>query len=145
QEAVILEDETDLPVAERGERVRWELERIAPVERHTPGGRRLERAEDVEQRALAAPRRSHDRGRIARRHVERHAVEHAQRTARGGVVFREIGDLEHLSRSFRLIPPKGGSYTDSPFRLKAESTHLKLVHKPVVSAFRRNSPARNSA
>src|SRR5262249_6094382 len=61
QEAVILEDETDLPVAERGERVRWELERIAPVERHTPGGRRLERAEDVEQRALAAPRRSHDR------------------------------------------------------------------------------------
>src|SRR6185295_1700009 len=60
QEAVVLEDEADRVVAERGELCRGQLERIAAVERHGPRGWRLERAEHVKQRALAAARRSHD-------------------------------------------------------------------------------------
>ena len=52
---MILEDEADRGVAERRQLARREQERIAAVERDRAGARRLERAEQVEQRALAAP------------------------------------------------------------------------------------------
>ena len=66
QQAVILEDEADLLVAERRQGGGVERERFSAVERDRARGRRLERAEDVEQRALAAARGSHDRRRVAR-------------------------------------------------------------------------------
>ena len=56
QQVVILEHEPDVPVAERGQVRLRQGERVHAVERDRPAGRRVERAEDVEQRALARTR-----------------------------------------------------------------------------------------
>ena len=63
-----LEDETDRrrPVLGRVKR----LERCA-VDRDRSRVRPLERADQIEQRALAASRRSHERGELARREPQR--------------------------------------------------------------------------
>ena len=92
QQAVVLEDEPDRGIAERGQFVGPELKRVAPVERHGTGGRGLERAQEIQQRALAAAGWSHDGRRLAGRERERHVAQHGQRSARCRVLFAEIRD-----------------------------------------------------
>src|ERR1700680_3130523 len=60
QQAVVLKDESDLLVAERGELSFLQQKRIVAIELHFAGSRRLERSQDIEERALAAARGSHD-------------------------------------------------------------------------------------
>ena len=55
-----------------------------------PLGGPIERAEDVEQRALAAARRPHDRGRLAGRHRERDVLENPQRSCGCRVVLGDV-------------------------------------------------------
>ena len=54
QQAMVLKHETDLLIAKRGELIAIEQERVLTVQRDRSAGRRFERAEEVEQRALAA-------------------------------------------------------------------------------------------
>ena len=56
-----LEDEPDLLVADRGQRAIAVAGDRRAVELHRALGRRVEQADQVEQRALAAARRPHDR------------------------------------------------------------------------------------
>jgi len=67
KQAVILKDESDLGVAKPGQLPRVELVRVAAAKRDRARCRRLERAKNVEQRALAAARWPHDRSRPAGR------------------------------------------------------------------------------
>ena len=78
---MVLEDEPHLPVAERGQLGLGQGERVAAVERHRPAGRRLERAEDVEQRALPAAGGTHHGDRLPALKVERNARQHRKRPA----------------------------------------------------------------
>jgi hypothetical protein len=72
---VVLEHEPDPLVAERRLVPLVQPVRIDVVERHRAGRRRLERAEDVEQRALAAARRPHDGDGVAALQLERRAAQ----------------------------------------------------------------------
>ncbi len=76
QQAVVLKHETDFLVAECREVFRRQAEWIHSAERHSPGRRRLERAEDIEKRALAASRRPHDGRGIAGCKRQRHIRQH---------------------------------------------------------------------
>jgi hypothetical protein len=82
---VILEDEPDAAVAERGLLPLAERERILSVERDRARRRRLEHAEDVEQRALPATRGAHDGHRGPAVQRERDAVEDREIAARRGI------------------------------------------------------------
>ena len=90
QQAVILKDEPDRPVSERRDVRGAERERVDLVQRDRTGGRRLQRAQDVQQRALAAAGRSHDRGGIAGPERKRNVRQDGQRSARGGIVLTEM-------------------------------------------------------
>ena len=61
QQVVVLEDEADVPVAEVGQLALGQGERVLAVEADGAGGRPVEGAEDVQQRALAGAGRPHDR------------------------------------------------------------------------------------
>src|ERR1700723_3864930 len=67
QQTMILKYEADLLVAKRGHIFIGQRERIAAVERYFAGRRRVERAENIKQRALAGAGRADDRDRVARR------------------------------------------------------------------------------
>ena len=95
QQEVVLEDEADRAVAEGGELGLRQRVGIEPVERDPARGRRLERAEDVEQRALAAARGAHDAQRLAGPLRERDVEQDRQRPPRRLVVLRKALDREH--------------------------------------------------
>ena len=65
QQRVVLEYEPDVLVPKRCLRSLAKRVRILAIQRQTSRRGRFERAEHVEQRALSASRRSHDRNRIA--------------------------------------------------------------------------------
>ena len=90
QQVVLLKHEADLPAAEVGERGLVELERILAGEADAAGGRRLERAEDRQQRALAGAAGTEDGEVFAASERERHAVEHAERLARRGKFLDDV-------------------------------------------------------
>ena len=101
QEAVILKHEADRSIAKGREPVRRELERVPAVERDRPGRGRLERAQDVQQRALAAARWTHDRRGVARFERERHVRQDRQRACRARILFAEVRDAEHAKLGIR--------------------------------------------
>jgi hypothetical protein len=94
QQAVILKDEADLLVAEVRQLGGRQRERVAAVERHRAGRGGLERAQDVEQRALAASRGAGDRGRLPRREGERDVRQHRERAARRWIALADAGDAK---------------------------------------------------
>src|SRR5580765_4247927 len=71
QQAMILKDKANLLVPESRELFFFQFERTGAVERDAARGRSIERAEYVQQRALATARRPHDGERIAARQTER--------------------------------------------------------------------------
>ena len=85
EQRVILKHEPDATVPERRLLALAERIRILPVQRHGAGGWRLERAEQIKERALPAPRRTHDARGISALQPERDIRQHAQLTTRGGV------------------------------------------------------------
>jgi hypothetical protein len=60
QQMMVLENETDVPVAEIGQEPLGQGERVGAFEPHRAGGRAIERPKQVEQRALAGAGRTHD-------------------------------------------------------------------------------------
>ena len=77
------------------------MKRVATIERHCAGGWRLERAEDIQERTLAAAGRPHDCGCIARRERKRHVGQDLERTARCRVLFAQCSDLKHNDLGIR--------------------------------------------
>ena len=94
QQMMLLKHEADLPAAERGQRGFVELERILARQPDAAGGRRLERADDRQQRALAGAAGAEDRQVFAAPQRERHAGEHAERLARRGILLDDVVDDE---------------------------------------------------
>jgi hypothetical protein len=87
EKVVVLEDEADPPVPERGQLAVVQRERVRAVEPHCARGRSVERAEDVQQRALAGPGRPRHHDRVAAVQRERHAAQHGQRPGAGRVLL----------------------------------------------------------
>ena len=107
QEVMVLKDETDVPVAVVGEAAFAEGERILAVEPHGAGSRPVERAEDVQQRALARAGRPHDGEGVAALHLQADAAQHGQRAGARGIFFTEVLDLQrhwYESWSLKLLP-----------------------------------------
>jgi hypothetical protein len=76
-----LEHEADLPVAEPRQRLLIEAVIADAVQLHRSVGRLVERAEDLEQRALARPARADDRHELTAGDLEIHAGQHFDRLA----------------------------------------------------------------
>ena len=76
-----------------------QLERVLPVEQDRSGRGRFERAEDVEERALAAAGRADDRHGFSGGDGEVDLRQHVDRPSGRRVVFRYVSDLEHVSQS----------------------------------------------
>src|SRR5262249_42862340 len=72
-----LEDEPDLSVADLGALVAAEAGHVHSVEKIAPGGRPVEAANDVHERALAGSRRAHDGDELGGSDREGDAVESA--------------------------------------------------------------------
>src|SRR5262245_1445613 len=79
KQAVVLEHEADFTVAEASDLGLGKAEWIAVEEGHASRRGRLEGAENVEQRALAASRRAHHAEGLAGRQRQRHAREDGER------------------------------------------------------------------
>ena len=78
-----------------------QAERIHAAKRHRPGRRRLERAENVKKRALAASRRSHDRRSIAGRKRQRNIGQHRHIALRRRI---RLADAAYVSMSTSRTP-----------------------------------------
>src|SRR2546422_2873628 len=65
QKAMVLEYGADQLVSGRRQLLLGQLEGVLSAQGHRAGGRLFQRAEDVKQRALAGPRRTHDDYRVA--------------------------------------------------------------------------------
>jgi hypothetical protein len=90
-----LKHESDPPVPEIRERVVAEPRHGAAVDRHVPAVGDVERAEQVQQRALPGPARAHDRDHLPALHRQVDAVEHVDDAAVPAPVrLRHIHRLE---------------------------------------------------
>ena len=78
---MILKDEPDALIAKGGEFFCVEQERVLIVERDSPARRGFERADHVEQSALTAARRAHDRDCGTFGQLERHVADNLQRAS----------------------------------------------------------------
>ena len=76
QQVVELVDEAEVAVAPLALLGRAHRREVAPAQHHAALGRRLEAAEQVQQRALARARRADDRERLAGPHAEVDALQH---------------------------------------------------------------------
>ncbi len=92
QQVMKLKDEPDVPVAKCHQRLVGEAGEIHLVDADRAGIRRFEPAEDVEKRAFADARRSHDGHHVAALERELEILEHGQMRAADGVAFRQSGD-----------------------------------------------------
>src|SRR5689334_8145066 len=91
---MILKDEADALIAKRGEFLCVEQERVFAVDRDRAVRRRFERAEHIEQRALAAARRPHDRHRGTLPQLERNVADDTEWASRRRIVFRDVLDFK---------------------------------------------------
>jgi len=96
QQTVILKDEPDLFVAEGGERFGRELEWVLTVKVNGPSCRRLERTENIEQRALSGPGRSHDDSRIAGRKRHRDIRQDVDLTLGSWIRLANTAHRQHI-------------------------------------------------
>lgn len=98
QQVVRLEDEANLSVAGRGEGEFVEGVEALAVEDEFAGVGQVERADEVEQRALAAAARPDDGDGLAARDFEREAAQHGQVAARrAGVALGDVREAEQGS------------------------------------------------
>jgi hypothetical protein len=97
-----LKDDPDVLVAKCHQRLVGEAGEIRLVDADRAGIRRVETAEDVEKRALADARRSHDGHHIAALERDLEILEHGQTRAADGVALRQSGDGDERHSSVRL-------------------------------------------
>ncbi len=111
QQMVELVDEAEAPVAHVAARDLGQRREVGAVDRDAARRRRVEPAEQVQQRALAGTRRADDRDRLGRLNRERHAAQHVH----GGVAaaerlreplaceHRRAGSLRGRRRGHRVV------------------------------------------
>ena len=103
QQVMELEDEADLPVPHRRERGGGLLAVHQPVEPDLARRRRVEGAQQVEQRALARAARPHDGDELPPAHRQVHARQHLDRGAVAAAVqLPESLGLEDRAHSWRI-------------------------------------------
>ena len=100
---VVLKDEADVSIAKVGQVALGQGEGIASLQPHVAARRPVERAENVQQRALAGAGRPHDGHGVAALQVERHIAQHGQGAAARRVILGEMFNVEghrwHFTRS----------------------------------------------
>ena len=112
EQMVELEDEPDLPVADRGQFLFCQSGKVAPVEADGSRGGPVESAHDVEQRALARAARADNRNRFSGINAEADIAEHIDSGAAigGSIGFREMIEFN-----------KHGSIGEEGFQFSAPS------------------------
>ena len=101
---MLLEDEADPPVAERGQLRLGQREGVLAVQGDPSAAGRKERAEDAQQRALARPARPDDRQVLSAGHRQGEMAEHDQRPAAGGKLLAQV--FNHELRHRNAIVPR---------------------------------------
>ena len=89
-----LEDEADGAVAELGDLRVVHREHERPSKSISPGGRRVQRAEHVQEGALARAGRADQRDELALLDVERDAAQHVDALAVQEVALEDVAELE---------------------------------------------------
>ena len=90
QQVVGLEDEADVRAAELGERGLVERAERGAGELDAPAGRGLQARGDMQQPALAGPRRPHDRGEAVRGELDAHALQRVHRARPAAVGLADV-------------------------------------------------------
>ena len=98
QQVMVLEDETDVTVAEVGQIAFGQGKGVVALQADTAGGGRFEGAEEVEQGALAGTGRPHDGDGRPALDLEADVTEDRQRAAASGVVLAQVFDLQRHQR-----------------------------------------------
>ena len=99
QQMVKLEDEPDAACPQRGQGAFRQRRRLASAEHVRSAARRLEQADQVEQRRLARTRRSDQRGELAAGDRQVDAVQHLDRDVGAGAVgLVDVGQPQQLGR-----------------------------------------------
>src|SRR6266699_3671366 len=94
---ISLEHETDFPVAQPRLRAFRQAREVLAVKPDFARVRRVQSAEQMQQRALAGARRAAQREKIAPRHLEIHAAQHFEGALAHGVRLRDgAGGKERL-------------------------------------------------
>ena len=96
QQVVELEDEPDVLRAPLRELAAAEGAHRHAVHFDGAAGRRVEAADQIEQRRLAGSRRSHQREEIALRNLQVHALEHVDALAAAGEMFVDVFDANEF-------------------------------------------------
>src|SRR5215813_9504168 len=107
---MLLKQKANLAIAKRCLAPLIHRERLLAVEREFAGSGCVEDAEDVQERALAAAGRSHDRSGFSALELQRDVVEYGKWSVCGRVGFREVQRFEQCSR------PKPDTSTVQPAR-----------------------------
>ncbi len=89
---MVLEDEADLPVAERGQLRLGQRGRVLAVEHHPAAAGRFQGADDAQQRALARAAGAENRQVLPAFQLQRHVAEHHQRLTAGGILLGNVFD-----------------------------------------------------
>ena len=98
---MILEDKADLPVTKAGQIRLGKCGRILAVEQNAAVARRLEGANDAQQRAFARSTGAENCQVLSSLQFERNVSEHHERLTAGGILFGNVFDAEssHDSRA----------------------------------------------
>src|SRR6185312_8696018 len=107
-EVEALEDEAELAVADVGEVVVVEGAHVDRVEQVAAPGRRVEAAEDVHERALAAARAAHHRDEVAALDAQRDAPQRVHGEVPHRVRLRHVGDVDDDAARERARRPRVG-------------------------------------
>src|SRR5258708_2007853 len=95
---MVLKHKADVSVAEVRQTGLGQSEGIGSVQADGASGGRVERAENVQESALAGSRRPHDGKSIAAFEGEVDAAKHGKRPTACGVVFTEVFDVQRHQR-----------------------------------------------
>ena len=111
-----LEDQADVPGAPVRQLVLAEIVEALAGDQHLAGARTVDAGDQVEQRRLARPRRSHEGDEVPRRNGQRYVLERVHLVDAAHVAPRDVVDLDeggvpvavHRRRSHTLTTDAGG-------------------------------------
>src|SRR5688572_20802589 len=101
---MLLEDESDMAIAEVGQLGFVQAKRIFALQLDGPGGRRFKRSQDMQQGALARSTWPEDGRALAAGKRKADVTEHLQRLGAGRIVLRQLCDNQ-LGHAHLTSPP----------------------------------------
>src|SRR5207237_3319795 len=118
-----LKNETDLPIADRGELVVVHVCDVAAIEFVTPGCRRIETAEHVHQRRFATTARTHHREIFVAPNLERDAAQRAHDLFAHHIIF---GDVLNVDDHWASWPDRISIHVSEGSRFRFQRSDLTL-------------------